>query len=433
MVGAEFESQRSQVRRKSSDRHIRTVPYAQYCVLCTEYQVASTSSIARPYAVLPTDTDHKSRPASLIVHFARRGSILRYPIFRSEACMSSRQATLASLIAVCLCYAAAAGEPNDNQAEIRSAIEKSLPLLMTAATGHRENRTCFACHNQGPPIMAISAARERGFKIDEDEFARQKSFISDFLGKNRENYLQGKGTGGQADTAGYGLWTLSMAGWKPDEMTAAVSEYLLLRHKEFDHWKATSNRPPSEAGAFTTTYLALYGLTAYGTSEQQQRIAARTAQVRQWRESNSAKDNEDRVFRLWALDAAGASPEQVAAAAKELLARQRDDGGWAQLDTGEPATALESDAYATGTALVALQDTAQLTVSDPAYQRGIAYLLKTQHDDGSWHVKSRSKPFQAYFESGFPHEKDQFISCAASAWATWALVLTLDKNHGHGQ
>jgi hypothetical protein len=339
--------------------------------------------------------------------------------------MSLCRTSIASLIALCLGVAAVAGEPLVDQAAIRAAIEKSLPLLMTGATGHRENRTCFACHNQGPPIMAISVAREHGFQIDEEEFGRQKTFIAEFLGKNRENYLKGKGTGGQADTAGYGLWTLAMAGWPADEMTAAVSEYLLLRHKEFDYWKATSNRPPTEASAFTTTYLALYGLTAYGTTEQAERIAARTSQVREWLIKTPPKDHEDRVFRLWALDAAGAPESEVAAAAKELLARQRDDGGWAQLDSGEPATALESDAYATGTALVALHDTGQLQASEAAYQRGIAYLLKTQQDDGSWHVVSRSKPFQAYFESGFPHEKDQFISCAASAWGTWALVLAL--------
>jgi squalene cyclase len=341
--------------------------------------------------------------------------------------MFPRYAALASLVTVTLCLGAVAAEPEASQASIKAAIEKSLPLLMTAATGHRENRTCFACHNQGPPIMALSVARERGFKIDEEEFARQKEFIAHFLGKNRENYLQGKGTGGQADTAGYGLWTLSVAGWQADETTAAVSEYLLLRHKEFDYWKATSNRPPTEASAFTTTYLALYGLTAYGTTEQQERIAARMKQVSEWLQKNPPKDHEDRVFRLWALDAAGAPPTEVAAAAKELLARQRDDGGWAQLDSGEPEAATKSDAYATGTALVALHDTGQLSTSDPACQKGIAYLLKTQKDDGSWHVVSRSKPFQAYFESGFPHEKDQFISCAASAWATWALVLNVSN------
>jgi hypothetical protein len=40
-------------------------------------------------------------------------------------------------------------------------------------------------------------------------------------------------------------------------------------------------------------------------------------------------------------------------------------------------------------------------------------------------VGSRSKPFQTYFESGFPYGKDQFISLAASSWATTALALAL--------
>jgi hypothetical protein len=47
--------------------------------------------------------------------------------------------------------------------------------------------------------------------------------------------------------------------------------------------------------------------------------------------------------------------------------------------------------------------------------------------DGTWLVKSRSHPFQTYFESGFPHGPDQFISVAASGWATAALVLACPK------
>ena len=53
------------------------------------------------------------------------------------------------------------------------------------------------------------------------------------------------------------------------------------------------------------------------------------------------------------------------------------------------------------------------------------FLLASQLADGSWHVRSRSRPFQIYFESGFPHGKDQFISVAASGWAATALALTL--------
>ena len=53
----------------------------------------------------------------------------------------------------------------------------------------------------------------------------------------------------------------------------------------------------------------------------------------------------------------------------------------------------------------------------------MAFLVRTQLPDGSWYVKSRSKPFQPYYETGFPHGKDQFISSAASGWAATALAL----------
>ena len=66
-----------------------------------------------------------------------------------------------------------------------------------------------------------------------------------------------------------------------------------------------------------------------------------------------------------------------------------------------------------------------------AYRRGLQYLLSSQGDDGSWHVESRSKPFQKYFESGFPDGKDQFISLAASSWAATALALALPAQAKH--
>jgi hypothetical protein len=310
--------------------------------------------------------------------------------------------------------------------EVRAAVAKALPLLQKAAIGHRENRTCFACHNQGLPILALTAARSRGFEIDQAELARQLQFIADFLGRNRESYLQGKGQGGQADTAGYALVTLAAGDWKPDDTTAAVSEYLLLRNQDQDHWSNVSTRPPSEASVFTTSYVAIRGLAVFGTPEQQERIAGRRQQLRAWLGKAAPKDNEDRVFRLFALKAVDAEAKEIEEAARHLMEKQREDGGWAQLDSGEPQWATQSDAYATGSALVALHQAADLCTNDPIYQRGLRYLLQSQKDDGSWHVPSRSKPFQAYFESGFPHGKDQFISSAASSWATWALILACE-------
>jgi hypothetical protein len=303
----------------------------------------------------------------------------------------------------------------------RAAALKSLPLLIQGAEGHVEKRSCFACHNQTFPVMALAAARDRGFEVAGDAFTTQAEHIARFLTDNRDKFLKGEGTGGQADTASYAMLTLELAGHQPDETTAAVVEYLLKRDRDRDHWRTTSNRPPSEASDFTPTYLALRALRVWATDEQKERAAKRVAAARGWLLKTRAKDTEDRVFRLFGLAEVKADAKEVSAAAWELLKTQRADGGWAQKD------GMASDPYATGTALVALHRAGGLPTDHPAYRQGVAFLVRTQEADGSWLVKSRSNPFQPYYESGFPHGKNQFISVAASGWATTALVLACVK------
>jgi hypothetical protein len=60
--------------------------------------------------------------------------------------------------------------------------------------------------------------------------------------------------------------------------------------------------------------------------------------------------------------------------------------------------------------------------SDPAYARGVVFLLKTQFPDGSWYVRSRSPKLQPYFQSAFPFDHDQWISTSATAMAVMALA-----------
>lgn len=303
---------------------------------------------------------------------------------------------------------------------IRAAVAKSLPLLEKGAQGSLEKRKqCFTCHNQALPIQALTVARRRGFKIDEEHLKSQLQHTADFLGRNKEDYLEGKGQGGQIDTAGYALWALDNGGWKPDEITGAVAEYLLQFQKDRDYWRPQSRRPPTEQSYFTSSYVALRGLKVYGSPEQKDRIEARFAQVRQWLIATAATDTEDRVFRLRALHIAGAPEEDIRLATEELLKSQHADGGWSQLSD------QTSDPYATGTALVALHQTGRLAADAPAYQTGLGYLISAQLEDGSWHVKTRSKPIQSFYDSGYPHEKDQFISIAAAGWSTTALALAL--------
>ena len=136
--------------------------------------------------------------------------------------MTRRLRWLALLLGLALPPRAGADDMPPEQ--VRAAVTKSLPLLTKGAAGHMANRTCFACHNQHTPVLALVTARSRGFTVDDVEVGKNMKFINDFLDKNRANYLQGRGQGGQVDTAGYALWSLELGDWQANETTAAVAE-----------------------------------------------------------------------------------------------------------------------------------------------------------------------------------------------------------------
>jgi len=308
-----------------------------------------------------------------------------------------------------------------------AAAQRSIAILETASAGSAERRTCFTCHSQAHPALAIVEAKRRGLRIDEANLANQLRHTVEHLDRGRIDYLEGRGQGGKSDTAGYALWTLRSGSVSASETTAPVVGWLLSQQLDTGNWKRSSDRPPSEASHFATTYVALKGIVDHdqvcppdGNTEN---LVSRTAnpimRARNWLLNTPAVDTEDRVFRLLSLRLVAASDSIIAAASQELLDSQREDGGWSQTET------MKSDAYATGTAMFALHQTEQLTANAPAYRKGLDYLLKSQHADGSWHVTSRSRPFQAYYETGFPHGKDQFISTSATAWATLAILFAL--------
>jgi hypothetical protein len=308
--------------------------------------------------------------------------------------------------------------------------------------------------------VALSLAQQRGFAVDGRTIRAIADHTEADLSGALEDYRKGNGQPGGVIRAGYALWTLEAAGWKHDETTSAVAHYLSTAMGRRDHWAGQSRRPPSEFSDFTATALALRGLSVFGPpapstlpnhERDQSPIrpeADATATSRPgwraralvWLRQAKATETEDRVFRLWGLKQAGASDQDLAAAVADLASTQQLDGGWSQLDIAAgsgsarnekhngaigppPEYALRSDAYATGSALVALHLAGGISTELPTYRNGLRFLTQSQRDDGSWLIKSRSKPFQPYFESGFPHGPDQFISAAGTAWAVTALVL----------
>src|SRR5207249_2595795 len=104
------------------------------------------------------------------------------------------------------------------------------------------------------------------------------------------------------------------------------------------------------------------------------------ARAAAWLRKTKPVDTEDLVYRMRGFAVADDRAD-LAEATQALRAQQRPDGGWAQLSR------LKSDAYATGQALIALNELAGVAPSDPAYHKGVAFLLATQEADGSWFVQ----------------------------------------------
>jgi hypothetical protein len=172
-------------------------------------------------------------------------------------------------------------------------------------------------------------------------------------------------------------------------------------------------RPPIESNGFTATALSLRAIQLYGRGEND-----RVQRASQWLRTATPRTTEERSMQLLGLAWSKAPADVVRQSMKALVAEQRQDGGWGQLST------LETDAYATGQALVALH-TAGQAIASAEYQRGVAFLMRTQFPDGSWLVRTRTYPFQAPKDSGFPHGKNQWISAAGTSWAAMALSLAL--------
>lgn len=308
---------------------------------------------------------------------------------------------------------------------ISNAIRKSLPLLGKTGPIFFQKSGCISCHNISLPSMAMVGASERGFAVN--EAARKENIRAALASKNffePKDLMKLDGVPGQTMTTGYTLLGLAAEKYPGDAFTDAMALWSASTQFGDGSWNLPSHRAPIEYSPFTGTALGLRALQLYGPPAKRKEFEARIAKARKWLERNTARDNEGRTFRLLGLGWAGARKYVLKQAVDELARSQRADGGWAQLP------GLESDAYATGQALYALRIGGGLPTDHEIYRKGIANLLQTQLPDGTWLVRTRSYPVQPYFESGFPHGPDQWISAAATSWATLSLTLALDDPGG---
>jgi ankyrin repeat protein len=304
--------------------------------------------------------------------------------------------------------------------QIKSAAQKALTLLESCGPKFFAQSGCVACHQQTVTSLAAAEARIRGFHVDERLAREQVQMTLLMLKTFREKFWQRvDNPAGSAPSVGYLSLGLAAEGHPPDETTDAMIVELAGRQHADGSWTAFGHRPPIEYSRIVATALALKALQTYGPPPLKSQLDGRIRRAGQWLVASEPASITEHNFRLLGLTWAGADNKLAAAQAQELLGQQRPDGGWSQLPT------LESDAYATGLTLWMLGITDRLSTTDAVYRRGVEFLVRTQQSDSSWHVASRSFPFQPYFESGFPHGHDQWISAMGTGYAAAALMRTV--------
>jgi len=312
---------------------------------------------------------------------------------------------------------------------VRERAQRAIDLLQRASTGFINNRfvrdeaKCVSCHHEYLPAVAFALGAERGLHVDEAALGHQLAAQLEMWRPLVESAREMEDPIPDSPVQlGYGLMGLHAVGYAPDAMTEAFVRYLVNGQSPDGSWHWTDLRPPLEGGRFSVTAWAIRAVQLYPLPYSDDETRACLSRARRWLWKSEVKTFGDQVSQLMGLAWAGESSWRLRRLAASVLEKQRPDGGWAQLD------GLESDAWATGEALFALHEAGRISVGDTAYARAVRFLLQTQYEDGSWWVRSRTWPFQPHFDSGFPHGNDQWISAGGTAWATMALLQTMQPS-----
>jgi hypothetical protein len=307
--------------------------------------------------------------------------------------------------------------------DVHTAVAKSIELLEQAAPKFFAKAGCISCHNVSIPLIALNEGRRLGYPVRPESTQQLVKQTVASLSPQRDNLLSSVcGLVGKPTTGPCALMSLHGEGYSPDPLTDGIVRCLALDQYPDGHsYHGVDTRPPLSAeGSIPDTALAARAIQLYAVPALARDLEAKVARARAYLLAAKPWFGDDYAYRLIGLFWTEAKQEQIKAAARELVLRQRPDGGWAQ------TLYMSSDAYETGLSLSALAAANPSSVDGATYRRGVDYLMRTQEKDGSWHVQTRAFGFQPYFESGFPHGHDQWISMAATAWSAMALMPVAD-------
>jgi len=293
-------------------------------------------------------------------------------------------AQLIPVVNILLLTGPAADDTGSDSAQIRTAIQKSLPYIERDGEKWIRTKKCNSCHMIPQMLWSLHEAGSRGLKINTDRLTELDEWSAADIVKLEPGRKPPRGSETQAQLL---IIRTGYEGPLDDRFHRMLNRVIEAR-QENGQWQAggqlpSQKRPKRETEEVSTMWNLLALRSVKGVVKDRD---THEAIARKWLSDGALWNNRSAESAEWftlrlMLESKWGQPTAVEKARSDLLARQRPDGGWGWL------TGSESDALATGPAIWALTQTGTGGNTLPV-QRAVKFLLRTQRDDGTWRVES---------------------------------------------
>jgi squalene-hopene/tetraprenyl-beta-curcumene cyclase len=278
-------------------------------------------------------------------------------------------------------------------------VDRGAAFLEWAATDWTSRRNCGSCHTSYAYVMARNAlpnpradgvGKMRRFFADRVMHWDDKDGLPDDRTEATTEIVATAATLAFDDAQMYG---------KLQPMTRKALSRMWAEQREDGSWDWNKHLlPPQEFDDYYGAVFAAIGIghapDNYVKSEQAVRGLHR---LRGYFRKNPPPNLHHQTLLLWAslkLDGLMTN-EQRQQTVKDILAKQREDGGWSlpslgnwkRLDNSDNDRDAPSDGYATGLVVYVLRQAGK-AATDDALRRAVTWLKTHQRESGRWFTRS---------------------------------------------
>src|SRR3954464_3784766 len=256
-----------------------------------------------------------------------------------------RTSSFAALfLGLCLSRLALADEPISippaRPQQVRQTVERAIGYLHTESAAWLNTRKCAACHHVPLPLWALGEAERQGYAID-------RKFVADTLESllgTKDKLMSSRIFPNPADPPdprpqgrglNMGLPMLAVAARSMPSLTDGqkaslrlITEEIVRKQQPDGSWEffATLRRPPINESQ--TTDAAWIILALQGDKDAPEKALKKAVE---WLDAAKRTDtHQDKAMKVLLGVRAGKPRKELQTTIDELLALQRDDGGWSQ-------------------------------------------------------------------------------------------------------